>query len=67
MVEAKSDTQIRVDLPAQSVTVCDKTYLFSIEEHHKQNLISGRDMIDQSLEFTPHIVKHENSIQSWLV
>tara|TARA_R110000744_G_scaffold272211_1_gene385220 strand:+ start:165 stop:767 length:603 start_codon:yes stop_codon:yes gene_type:complete len=67
MVEAKSDTQIRVDLPAQSVTVCDKTYLFSIEEHHKKNLISGRDMIDQSLEFTPLIVKHENNIQSWLV
>tara|TARA_R110000744_G_scaffold159657_1_gene275759 strand:+ start:165 stop:767 length:603 start_codon:yes stop_codon:yes gene_type:complete len=66
MIEAKPDTQLHVDLPAQAVTEGDNTYPFTIEKHHKENLISGRDMIDQSLILSSLIVEHEDTIPSWL-
>lgn len=65
-VEAQCETELQIDLPAQTVICAGLSYHFSIEKHHKENLISGRDMIDQSLMQAPLIVEHEKSIPSWL-
>ncbi|MDO6839163.1 3-isopropylmalate dehydratase small subunit [Paraglaciecola chathamensis] len=65
-VEARPDIQISIDLSAQTVSLGDLTFEFSIERHHKENLMSGRDMIDQSLMFAPLIHKHEETLPDWL-
>lgn len=65
-VEAQSDLEVVVDLPAQTVSFGEDTIGFEIASHHKHNLIKGLDAIGQTLELDDQICKHEASQPAWL-
>lgn len=65
-VQSAPDTQINIDLPAQTVSFDDSTFSFDIEAHHKTNLIKGLDAIGQTLEKADSISKYETKVPAWL-
>jgi 3-isopropylmalate dehydratase small subunit len=40
--------------------------MFSIETHHKTNLLSGLDSIAQSLMLQQEVASHEAGLPNWL-
>jgi 3-isopropylmalate/(R)-2-methylmalate dehydratase small subunit len=58
--------KIEIDLELQIVVIGDRTDVFSIEAHHKANLISGLDSIAQSLTLKQEITWHESGLPNWL-
>jgi 3-isopropylmalate/(R)-2-methylmalate dehydratase small subunit len=65
-VAANPDTVFNIDLPNQTVTVGEKSYTFSVPEHHKQNMIKGLDAVGQTLEFDKRIGEFEAKRLAWL-
>jgi len=60
------DTKIEVDLELQTVVIGERKEVFSLEQHHKVNLLSGLDSIAQSLTLQKEIARHEESLPNWL-
>jgi 3-isopropylmalate/(R)-2-methylmalate dehydratase small subunit len=58
--------KIAVDLELQTVVIGEITEVFSIEKHHKTNLLSGLDSIAQSLTLHQEITSHEAGLPNWL-
>jgi 3-isopropylmalate/(R)-2-methylmalate dehydratase small subunit len=58
--------EIEVNLELQIVLVGERTEVFSIEKHHKTNLLSGLDSIAQSLMLQKEIASHEAALPNWL-
>ena len=65
LVESQPDTQITIDLPAQTVSFGEHTFGFDIPEHHKANLIKGLDAIGLTLELNDKIKNFEQSQPDW--
>lgn len=66
LVEGNPDSEITVDLPAQTVSVAGKTFAFDIPEHHKANLIKGLDAIGLTLELGDKIEDYEGKLPAWV-
>lgn len=66
IVNGNADAKINIDLPAQTVSCGEESFEFSIEEHHKTNLIKGLDAIGQTLEKVQSIEQYEQSISTFL-
>ncbi|MFC4701926.1 3-isopropylmalate dehydratase small subunit [Glaciecola siphonariae] len=60
------DTDIHIDLPAQTVSCKELSFAFDIAEHHKTNLLKGLDAIGQTLELDAKISDFEQTRQIWL-
>lgn len=65
-VKSDANTQINVDLPAQTVSFDDKSFSFDIEAHFKTNIIKGLDAIGLTLEKEESISHYEANLPSWL-
>lgn len=65
-VNADPNVEIKVDLPAQTISCGDQNYTFEIEPHHKHNLIKGLDAIGQTLESEQSIQDFEANIPAYL-
>lgn len=65
-VQSAPDTQINIDLPAQTVAFADKSYQFDIEAHFKTNIIKGLDAIGLTLEKADSISEYESKLPVWL-
>ncbi|KAA8370364.1 3-isopropylmalate dehydratase small subunit [Leuconostoc carnosum] len=57
--QVKSNEQISIDLPAQTVTYNDNTYHFEINSQWKEKFINGEDDIDNTMKFEKLISKYE--------
>ena len=66
IVTSHPSTKIEIDLESQIVFIGERSEVFSIEAHHKTNLLSGLDSIAQSLLLHQEIASHEAGIPSWL-
>jgi 3-isopropylmalate/(R)-2-methylmalate dehydratase small subunit len=66
IVTSHPSTKIEIDLESQIVLIGERTEVFSIEAHHKTNLLSGLDNIAQSLLLHQEIASHESGIPNWL-
>ena len=58
--------KIAVDLELQTVVIGETAEEFSIEKHHKTNLLSGLDSFAQSLTLQQEIASHEAGLPNWL-
>lgn len=65
-VNADPNTEIQIDLPAQTLTCNGQSFVFDIEPHHKNNLIKGLDAIGQTLESEQSINQYEAKIPTYL-
>jgi 3-isopropylmalate/(R)-2-methylmalate dehydratase small subunit len=66
ILQQDSNTEIMIDLPAQTVTVSGHVFPFEIAAHHKENLLKGLDAIGQTLELERKIADFEATRQIWL-
>ncbi|MBT1452412.1 3-isopropylmalate dehydratase small subunit [Glaciecola sp. XM2] len=66
ILQQDSNTEIMIDLPAQTVTVSGRVFPFEIAAHHKENLLKGLDAIGQTLELERKIADFEATRQIWL-
>jgi 3-isopropylmalate/(R)-2-methylmalate dehydratase small subunit len=60
------DTEIHIDLPAQTVVAGEHNFSFDIAQHHKTNLLKGLDAIGITLELDQKISQFESKREVWL-
>lgn len=65
-VSNNAHVKITVDLPTQTVKCDELSFEFTIESHHKHNLLKGLDAIGQTLEVSDAIDQYEKNIPSFL-
>lgn len=65
-VNTSPDTQLEVNLDAQTVNTGKEEFSFEIAPHHKINLLKGLDAIGQTLELEQNIKHFEEQRPKWL-
>jgi len=65
-VTSQPKAEIEIDLELQIVVIGERSEMFSIETHHKTNLLSGLDSIAQSLMLQQEVASHEAGLPNWL-
>jgi len=65
MIEANPGVQVRVDLPAQELSIGDVVVPFEIDEYTKWRLMEGLDDIGITMQSADAIASYEAKRESW--